>query len=183
MRRAAVLGATLVAAGVLAPQAAPHGSVRPTVATPGGSQEFVFFVANARDVGIVGYRLELPEGARVEEVVAKQPGWTASATRNRVEWRGGRIPARSFDTFALRARMPDREGTVSFVGRELFPDGPGPPFRLDVVLAGGAGVAGDARDEGARTLGKAALFISLAAAVLAAAGFFLGLGRWLKGAG
>jgi len=173
--------AAALAALVVAPSAAGHGSVRPTVAPPGAVQQFTFLIANGRDdAGMVGFSVELPAGAAVEDVTARQPEWIASSSGTLVEWRGGPIPARAFDSFALRARMPEREGTVSFLGRELFDDGPGPPFRLDVVLAGGAAGSGDARDEGARTLAKAALFVSIAAAILAAGGFFLGLGRWLK---
>jgi hypothetical protein len=146
--RSAVLAAAAAAALVVAPAAAAHGSVRPTVAPPGAVQGFTFLIANGRDdAGMVGFSLELPAGAAVEEVTARQPEWIASSSGRRVEWRGGPIPARAFESFTLRARMPDREGSVAFVGRELFDDGPGPPFRLDVVLAGG--VAGrDRRRDG-----------------------------------
>jgi hypothetical protein len=173
-----------VAALAVAPSALGHGSVRPTVTPPGSTREFTFLIANGRDdAGMVGFSMELPAGASLDDVTARQPEWIASSSGRRVEWRGGPIPARAFESFTLRASMPDREGTASFVGRELFDDGPGPPFRLDVVLAGGGGATGDgeATDEGARTLGKAALFISIAALILAAAGFLLGLGRWLRG--
>jgi uncharacterized protein YcnI len=166
-----------VAALVFAPTALGHGSVRPTVATPGASQQFTFLVLNGRDAGIVAFRLELPAGAAIEEVTARQPEWIASSSGNRVEWRGGPIPARAFDSFQVRVTMPDREGTVSFLGTEVFADGPGPPYRFDVVLAGGAVGAGEATDEGARTLGKAALVVAIAALVLAAAALALTLAR------
>jgi hypothetical protein len=161
----------------MAPSALGHGSVRPTVATPGATQQLTFIVLNGRDTGIVGFRLELPSGATVDEVTARQPTWIATSTGNRVEWRGGPIPARAFDSFQVRVRMPDREGTVSFLGTELFEDGPGPPYRFAVVLAGRAAAAGEATDEGARTLGKAALGVAIAALLLAATTVFLGLAR------
>jgi uncharacterized protein YcnI len=182
-RRPGLAAVAALAALTLAPGASAHGSVRPTLAEPGSAREFVFLIANGRpDAGMVGFSVELPAGATLEDVSADQPRWTPSSSANRVEWRGGPVEPGSFESFALRARMPDTQGTVSFTGRELFDDGSGPPFKLDVVLAAtSGGAAADARDEGARTLGKAALFVSIAALVLAAAGFFLGLGRWLRG--
>jgi len=184
MRRLAAAAAGLAAAALaVAPSGLGHGSVRPTVTPPGSTREFVFLIANGRDdAAMVGFSVELPPGASLDDVTARQPEWIASSRGNRGEWRGGPIPVRAFESFTLRATMPDREGTASFIGRELFDDGPGPPFRLDVVLAGGGGApgSGEARDEGARTLGKAALFVSIAALILAGAGFFLGLARWLR---
>jgi uncharacterized protein YcnI len=176
------VAATATTALALAPTALGHGSVRPTVATPGSSQLFTFVVLNGRDVGIVAFRLQLPAGATVEEVTARQPTWVATSTRNRVEWRGGPIPARAFDSFQVRVKLPDREGTVAFLGTEVFDDGAGPPSRFDVVLARGAApaTAAEVTDEGARTLGTAALVVSIAALILAAAGVVLGLGRWRR---
>ena len=176
--RAASVAAVAAAALALAPSALGHGSVRPTVATPGASQQFTFLVLNGRDTGTVGFRLELPPGATVEEVTARQPVWVATSTANRVEWRGGPIPARTFDSFQVRVRMPDREGTASFRGTELFEDGAGPPYKFDVVLAGGGAVANsEATDEGARTLAKAALFVAILAALLGAAAVVLAFAR------
>ena len=166
MKAGVIAGAALLALAT-ASAALGHGSVRPTVATPGASQQLTFLVLNGRDTGIVGFRLELPQGATVDEVVARQPTWIATSSGNRAEWRGGPIPARAFDSFQVRVTMPDREGTISFRGTEIFQDGPGPPSNFDVVLAGGA-VGGEATDEGARTLGKAALFVAIAALLLAA---------------
>ena len=181
MRRLGAAVAAGVAALSLAPAALGHGSVRPTVATPGASQQFTFLVLNGRDAGIVGFRLELPAGATLDEVIARQPTWIATSSGTRVEWRGGPIPARTFDSFQVRVRMPDREGTVSFRGTEIFQDGPGPPYRFDVVLAGGgAAAAGEATDEGARTLGTAALVVAVAALLLAAAALLVSLARRRK---
>jgi hypothetical protein len=177
VRRCAVV-ATAAAALALAPSALGHGSVRPTVATPGATQLLTFVVLNGRDRGMVGFRLELPPGSTLVEALARRPTWTATSSASRVEWRGGPIPARTFDSFQVRVRMPDREGTVSFTGTELFAGGRGPPFRFDVVLAGGSAAAsGEATDEGARTLGKVALFVAVAGLLLAAAALFLSLAR------
>jgi uncharacterized protein YcnI len=175
-RRAVAAAAT--AALALAPQALGHGSVRPTVATPGGSQLFTFVVLNGRDAGIVAFQLQLPAGATVEEVTSRQPTWVATSTETSVEWRGGPIPARTFDSFQVRVKLPDREGTVSFLGTEVFDDGAGPPSRFDVVLAGGAPAAAETvTDDGARTLGKAALVVAIAALLLAGAALVLSLVR------
>jgi hypothetical protein len=178
--RARAVAAAGVAALTVTPSALAHGSVRPTVAAPGAPELFTFVVLNARDTGIVGFRLELPSGATVEDVTARQPVWIATSTTNSVEWRGGPIPARAFDSFQVRVRMPGREGTASFVGTEIFADGPGPASRFDVVLAGAGavgGASGEATDEGARTLGKAALFVAILAALLGAASLALTLFR------
>ena len=176
MRRAllAAAGAALVAA----PAAGGHGSIRPTVAAPGAAEQFTFLVLNGRDAGIVGFRLDLPPGATTVDVTARQPTWVATSSGNRIEWRGGPIPGRAFESFQARVRMPDREGTVTFTGTELYQDGEGAPYRLDVVLAGGpAAAAAGATDEGARTLATAALVVAIGAVLLAAAALVLVLAR------
>jgi uncharacterized protein YcnI len=177
VRRLAV-AATATAALALAPPAFGHGSVRPTAATPGGSQVFTFVVLNGRDAGIVAFRLQLPAGATVEDVTARQPTWVVTSTKTSVEWRGGPIPARTFDSFQVRVKLPDREGTVSFLGTEVFDDGAGPPSRFDVVLVGGAAPTGsEVTDEGARTLGTAALVVAIAALLIAAAALVVSVVR------
>jgi uncharacterized protein YcnI len=180
-RRAALAAAAGVALA-LAPPAWAHGSIRPTAAAPGSTDEFVLLVANARaDANMVAFTVDLPEGATLVEAGQRQPEWIVSSTADRVEWRCGPIPARAFETFTLQATMPDREGTADFVGTEIYEDGPGPPFTLAVVLAGSsAAAASDVTDEGARTLGKAALFVSIAALILGAAGLVLSLVRWRR---
>jgi hypothetical protein len=172
------VAATVAAAAlVLAPSAGAHGSVRPTVAPPGSTQEFAFLVAARGESGMVGFTVDLPPGATLVEAGGREPEWTVSSSDGRVEWRGGPSPGGAVETFTLRATLPDRLGTVDFVGREHYEDGPGPAFRLGVVLAGRASAAAETKDESART----ALVIMLAALVLAGAGFFLGLGRRLRG--
>ena len=166
--RLRVFAAAALAALAVTPSALGHGSVRPTVAAPGAAQQFTFVVLNGRDTGIVGFRLELPSGATVEDVTARQPTWVATSTENSVEWRGGPIPARAFDSFQVRVRMPDREGTASFRGTELFDDGPGPQSGFDVVVAGGTVASADATDDGARTLAATALLVAILAALLGA---------------
>jgi hypothetical protein len=167
MRRAVV--AATAASLMFSPLAAGHGSIRPTVASPGAAEEFTFVVLNGRDAGIMGFRLELPSGATAVDVTAQQPTWVATSRGNRIEWRGGPIPGRAFESFQARVRMPGREGRVTFTGTELFADGPGVPYRLDVVLAAGAAAATEATDEGARTLAAAALVVGIAALLLSAA--------------
>ena len=157
MRQRAVAGAA-AAALALAPSALGHGSVRPTVAGPGAVQEFTFLVLNARQTDMVGFRLELPPEATTADVTERPP-WTAATSGNRVEWRGGSVPARGSTSFALGVRMPAGEGTVSFTGREIYDDLVGPPFQLDVVLAGGARSDGDG-------IGAVEVFVALGVAAL-----------------
>lgn len=165
--KTAALVAAVTAALILAPSALAHGSVRPTVASPGASEEFTFLVLNARETDMVGFRLELPAGATVEEVTERPP-WSATTTGSRVEWRGGSVPVRGSASFALRVQPPVREGTVSFTGRELYDDVVGPPFRLDVVLASGASPSDDGIGavEVFAAIGVAALLMALGLVLL-----------------
>ena len=172
-----VVAAAAVAALSASPSALGHGSVRPTVVAPGAIQQFTFVVLNGRDAEIVGFRLETPAGASVEEVTARQPIWVATSTENGVEWRGGPIPARAFDSFQVRVRMPDREGTASFRGTELFDDGPGAPSRFDVVVAGNPVASTEVTDDGARTLAGTALLVAIVAVLLSAAAVVLVFAR------
>ena len=158
MRAAAVVAAA-TAALALAPWAFGHGSVQPTVAAPGATEVFTFLVQNGRDEAMLGFGLLPPEGATVVRAAAKT-GWRVRQAGNLVEWHGGRVPPRGSASFQLRARMPATEGTVAFTGLEIFRNAPGPPFRFDVVLAGGR--SGESDGETSRT----PIFLALAAGLV-----------------
>ena len=133
MRTAAVAVSATAAALILAHSALGHGSVQPTVAEPAATERFTFQVLNERETPMVGLRLEVPPGARIVDMPAKSR-WQAFQIGSVVVWRG-LAPARGSESFPLLVRLPRGEGTVSFTANELFADGSGPPFRLNVVLA------------------------------------------------
>lgn len=178
--------AAALAALALAAAAAAHVDVTPSLAEPGSSQTFVFTVPNDEGTTpVVRFELSLPPGTTLAAAEAK-PGWTTAARDRSIAWSGGRIPPGRFTAFAVRAAVPQREGTISFDAHETFADGPGPTFRVSVVVASVRAATATARaagrDEGARTLGKAALAVAIAAAVIALAAAFAALWRWLRGA-
>lgn len=179
MRRSVVAVALLALA--LAPSAGAHVGVAPTLVEPGSSQLFVFTVPNDEgETPVTGLRIGLPRGATLGAVEAK-PGWTATSGNGTVSWRGGRIPSGQFTTFALRAAVPQTQGTIFFTARETFADGPGPTFRVSLVVApirGGPAPRGS--DGGAGTLGKVALGVGIAAAAIAVLAGLLALWVWLR---
>ncbi len=138
--------------------------MQPTVAEVGEASEFVFTIGNARqDAEIVGVVIELPGGASLEKATARDPRWSVTTSARRVTWEGGPIPPLASESFELTARMPDREGQADFLGQELYDDGPGPPFPLQVTIAGKA-ANGDRAGRG----------LTLLAIVLAALTLLLG---------
>ena len=143
--------------------------MQPTLAEAGETREFVFRIGNARqDAEIVGVVLELPEGASLKEADARQPRWSVTASGRRVTWEGGPIPPLASESFAVTARLPDREGQADFIGQEVYDDGPGPPFPLQVTIAGSA-VRDDTATRPLFALAVAGVAVLLSAAVVAIA--------------
>jgi hypothetical protein len=113
----------------------------------------------------------VPEGVVVEQVEEKAD-WGIDGRGRTLVWTGRLNPGR-LATFAVSASV---EG-----GGELVRHTDGSTQTWEPTVAVGAATAG--RDEGARTLGKAALFVAVAAGVLAVGAGFLGLWLWLRGSG
>jgi uncharacterized protein YcnI len=178
--RRSVAAAAVVA--LAAPAAAwAHGTIRPALAKPGATQEFsVVIPVTAQSPPVVGLTLTAPPGTRIADAASSPPRWTATVSGATVTWRGGPIAPGSFDSFGFRARLPARSGNVVFSARELYADGPAPPFKLSVVLFGDASPVA-AGDDGTRTLAIFALVIAIIAVVLAAAALIVSLARWLRG--
>jgi len=168
----------------LAPAAAAHVTVSPTQAEPERAALLTFSVPNERpDTVVTGLVVSMPPAVTVLQIQAKA-GWQESIGARTVSWRGGRIPPRRFDTFTIRAAMPATEGTVVFRSLQIYADGHNPTWRPAVqVDAARPAVDAKGRDSGARTLGKAALFVAIAAAALAVGAGFLALWTWLRGTG
>ena len=168
----------------VAPAAAAHVTVSPTQAEPERAALLTFSVPNERpDTVVTGLVVSMPPAVTVLEIQAKA-GWQESIGGRTVSWHGGRIPPRRFDTFTVRAAMPARSGTVVFSSLEIYANGHNPTWRPAVeVTPTRVAVDAKGRDSGARTLGKAALFVAIAAAALAVGAGFLALWTWLRGTG
>ena len=161
--------------------AAAHVGVDPPRLDPGTTQLLTFTVPNERATPLTGFALERPRELRIEQVETRA-GWTASSRGRLLSWRGGPVPAGQLATFAALLTAPEEAGTLIFVGRLSYADGSAQIFR-PAVTVGPAPAAASGRDEGARTLGKAALGVGIAALVLALATGFFALYLWLRSAG
>ena len=158
-----------------APSAWAHLSVSPTRVSVGEAVDLTFSAPNEDDpVGIDHVILRVPAGFDLDDAEAK-PGWTQSKSEGAITWSGGRIPSGQYATFSIRGTAPSSPGTVTF--NVLVGDRTGKSITyrvgLDVVKS-------TTRDNGARTLGKAAIGVALAAAVLALLGLFVGIYLWLR---
>jgi uncharacterized protein YcnI len=163
------------AALLVAAPAAAHLSLTPKTADVGEDVDLVFAVPNEDDArGIVRVTVGAPSAFALDDGEAK-PGWTQSRSGQAVTWSGGRIPKGQFATFTLRGTAPNRPETVLFNVLAGSQSGETTTYRvaLDVKESGES-------DTGARTLGRAALFIALGAAALAIGAGFLALYVWLR---
>jgi uncharacterized protein YcnI len=159
-----------------------HGTIRPALVRPGSTSEFTVVIpVTAQSPPVVGLTLTAPTGTEIVDAASSPPRWSATIAGATVTWRGGPIAPGSFDSFGFRARVPSRSGNVAFSARELYADGPAPPFKLNVVLFGGTSAATTSDGGGTRTLALFALVIALVAVVLAAASLIVSLARWLRG--
>ncbi len=168
----------------VAPTAAAHVTVSPSQAEPQRAALLTFSVPNERAGTVVtGLRVTVPAAVTILQIQAKA-GWRESIDGRAVSWRGGAIPPHRFDTFTVRAAMPQREGPVVFRALQLYANGHNPTYRpVGEVAAAWPPTVARGRDSGARTLGKAALFVAIAAAALAVGAGFLALWTWLRGTG
>jgi uncharacterized protein YcnI len=160
---------------VLAPAAAAHLSIDPSTVVVGQLVDLTFNVPNQDDAYDVNHvTLGIPADFQLDDAEAK-PGWTQSRTQQAITWSGGLIPKGQYATFSIRGTAPARAETVLF--NVLVGDRTGQSITYHVPLE----VAEHAtQDNGARTLGKAALVVAIVAGVLALGAGFLGLYLWLR---
>jgi hypothetical protein len=164
-----------------APVAAAGVSVTPERLLPGQQAVVTFTVSNDRAPGappVVTVAIGLPPAVAPHGVEAKT-GWTATVQPPVVTWRGGQIPPGQFATFALRVTAPRRSSVMNFGVRQTGRDGRGKAGFVRVLVTRSA-AAVSARDSGARTLGKSALFVAIAAGALALGAGFAAMARWLR---
>jgi uncharacterized protein YcnI len=160
---------------VVVPSAWAHLSVSPTRVGVGEAVDLTFGAPNEDDaLGIDHVTLRVPAGFDLDDAEAK-PGWTQSRTGDAVTWSGGRIPRGEYATFGIRGTAPKTAGAVTFNVLVGDRSGKSITYRVDLDV-----VKSTTRDNGARTLGKAAIAVALAAAVLALSGLFVGIYLWLR---
>jgi hypothetical protein len=90
-------------------------------------------------------------------------------------WKGGNIPLRQYARFGIRGTAPLQAGTVLFNILVADRTGSSLTYRVGIQVA-----AHDPHDNGARSLGKAALIVALVGAALALAAMFVALYVWLR---
>ena len=163
------------AALVLAGPAGAHLSLDPTTARAGTSVDLVFSVPNEDDpTGIDQVTIKAPSGFALDDGEAVA-GWTQSRAGQTLTWRSGNIPPHQYARFGVRGTTPASAGTVFF--NVLVGDRTGRSITYRVGLAV---VAHGPRDDGARSLGKAALVVAVIGAGLALAALFVALYVWLR---
>jgi uncharacterized protein YcnI len=169
------LSISVFSALLLASPAAAHLSIDPAKAAKGQDVDLVFSIPNEDDaIGVDHVTLGIPQDFQLDDVEAK-PGWTQSRTGQAVTWSGGMIPKGTFARFAIRGTAPDKVETVLF--NVLVGDRTGKSITYRVGLDV---TSGSTHDDGARTLGKAALGVAILAALLGLGALFVGLYHWLR---
>jgi uncharacterized protein YcnI len=169
------LSISVCSALVLAAPAGAHLSIDPAKVVKGELVDLIFSVPNENDaVGIDHVTLGIPQDFDLDDAEAK-PGWTQSRTGQAVTWSGGLIPKGTFARFAIRGTAPAKVETVLFNVLVGDRTGKSITYRIGLDVTARAD-----RDQGARTLGKAALGVALVAALLALGALFVGLYVWLR---
>jgi hypothetical protein len=145
------------------------------VVQKGADVDLTFSIPNEDDaVGVDHVTLGIPTDFQLDDAEAK-PGWTQSRTGPAITWSGGNIPKGQYGTFSIRGTAPKKLETVLF--NVLVGDRAGKSITYRVGLDV---VAGGTHDTGARSLGKAALFVAIVAAGFGLAALFVALYVWLR---
>jgi uncharacterized protein YcnI len=183
MKRRFALSA-LVALGALSITATAwaHAEVSPPVALAGAGQVFTLAVPTEKEAATTTkVELTTPDGFDVDSFIAA-PGWTRTAAKNTVTWRGGVVPTGEVAAFSFLASTKS-SGTYTFQVRQTYSDGTivdwsGPdssdtpaPVVQAVSSFGGSG--------GSSTLTIVALVLAGIALVLATVGLLARGGREL----
>ena len=165
----------VAAALVVAPPAAAHLSIDPSAVEVGQLVDLTFNVPNQDDAyGVNHVTLGIPAEFALDDAEAK-PGWAQSRTQQAITWSGGLIPKGEYATFSIRGTAPKQDETVLF--NVLVGDRTGKSITYRIGLNV---VQHPIADNGARSLGKAALIVAIIAGILALAACFLGLYLWLR---
>jgi len=172
----AIWASSAAVAGLAFPAiASAHLSIDPAKVVRGQLVDLTFSVPNEDDpVPVDHVTLGIPADFQLDDAEAK-PGWTQNRTGQAVTWSGGLIPKGQYAAFAIRGTAPNKAETVLF--NVLVGDRAGKSITyrigLDVTAHG-------PQDGGARTLGRAALIVAIAAAGLGVIALFTSLYIWLR---
>jgi uncharacterized protein YcnI len=167
-----------IVALMLAPAAAAHVTITPTRTAPGSDVLVTFVVPNEAESPIGRVIVHLP-GSFSSEGVSGPPGWHLARRAGSLVWSGGPILPGRFVTFGLTGSAPSRSGDVVFRVDEVLAGGRTESYRPRLLV--GSPPAVSTKDHSAHTLGKAALFVAIAAGAVAVGAFFLALAQWLRG--
>jgi uncharacterized protein YcnI len=169
------LGILGCSALLFAAPAFAHLSINPSTIHTGQLVDLVFSIPNADDPhGIDHVTLGIPGDFVLDDAEAK-PGWTQSRTGQAVTWSGGNIPRRQYGRFGIRGTAPYKPETVLFNVLVGDRTGKSITYRVGVDV-----VAHGAEDQGARSLGKAALIVAIVGAAFALGALFLAMYIWLR---
>ena len=169
------LAISVCSALVLAAPAGAHLSINPDTVRTGALVDLVFSVPNAADPAGIGQVTIKAPAAFVLDDGEAVAGWTQSRTGQTLTWKGGNIPLRQYARFGIRGTAPAQAGTVLFNVLVADRTGTSITYRVGIQAAGHG-----PRDNGARSLGKAALIVAVIGAGLALVAMFVALYVWLR---
>jgi uncharacterized protein YcnI len=159
----------------LAPTAAAHLSIDPATVETGSLVDLTLLIPNEDDaLGVDRVTVGIPPAFDLDDAEAK-PGWKQSRTGRAITWRGAGIPKGQYATFSIRGTAPRKPETVLFNVRAGDRRGKAITYRVGLDVTAHA-----SEDSGARTLGKAAFGVAIAAVAIALVAGFLGLYLWLR---
>jgi uncharacterized protein YcnI len=184
VRSAAVSGAAIAVALVLAPAAFGHARVSPAVSLAGKLQLYSLAVPTEKEtLTTTKVVLTVPQGFGIDSFVPA-PGWTRqvrqtgsgdSAVVQKVTWTGGNVPTGEDSLFQFLGQ-PAHTGTYTFQVEQTYSDGsivdwsgpesaeaPAPTIQAVSSLGGGSG----------STLGIIGIALGAIALIVAGAGLFL----------
>ena len=171
----AIWVSSLAGALLFAAPAGAHLSINPGTVRTGALVDLVFSVPNAADpTGIDQVTIAAPAAFVLDDGEAVA-GWTQTRSGQTLTWKGGNIPLRQYARFGIRGTAPLQAGTVLFNVLVADRTGSSLTYRVGIQVA-----AHGPRDNGARSLGKAALIVAVVGAALALAAMFVALYVWLR---
>ncbi len=169
-----------------------HVVVKPAEVLTGAFHTFNTGVPNEKDIPTVAVKLLIPENLQHVSPTVK-PGWTISVEKvgegedavvKSITWSGGSIPAGQRDDFTFSAKAPDKTGDLQWKAYQTYESGEivawdqdpsqkgedTKPFSITKAAAkatntNSAAATEDKKDSdnGAKTIGYAALAISFVA--------------------
>ena len=118
-----VIGCLVIAGG----SAYAHVTIEPLTGKPGITEIYTVKVENEKTIPTVSVRLIIPEGLELLSAGVKD-GWIFKKIRDgenatEIEWTGGEIPAKRFDSFQLSAQNPPEPADMLWKTYQTYADG------------------------------------------------------------